>query len=245
MISTELFYIHSDHLGTPQTLTNESSNIVWNANYKPFGEAQVDVATVVNNLRFPGQYYDIETGLHQNYFRDYDPMLGRYVQSDPIGLSGGANPYAYANLNSLIHTDPFGLEVKVNARDVISTAGFGAHTATTITTSDGRSVTYASYKIGSKNQVVKNATSDHGPNRLPITDSIVIPPPVGMTQKQWDNAVIQAGERLLLTPPQDYAIFPGSNGSKGNCHVTTNRLLNNAGGSLVQGFNPPGLNPGL
>ena len=245
LISTELFYIHSDHLGTPQTLTNESSNIVWNANYKPFGEAQVDVATVVNNLRFPGQYYDIETGLHQNYFRDYHPMLGRYVQSDPIGLSGGANPYAYANLNSLIHTDPFGLEVKINARDVIGTAGFGAHTATTITTSDGRSVTYASYKIGSKNQVVKNATSDHGPNRLPITDSIVIPPPVGMTQKQWDNAVIQAGERLLLTPPQDYAIFPGSNGSKGNCHVTTNRLLNNAGGSLVQGFNPPGLNPGL
>ena len=245
MISTELFYIHSDHLGTPQTLTNESRNIVWKVNYKPFGEAQVDIATIANNLRFPGQHYDGETGLHQNYFRDYDPTLGRYIQSDPIGLSGGINPYAYVNLNSLKHTDPFGLEVKVNARDVIGTAGLGAHTATTITTSDGRSVTYASYKIGKKNLVVKNATSDHGPNRLPITDSVFIPPPVGMTQKQWDNAVIQAGERLLLVPPQDYAIFPGASGSKSNCHVTTHRLLNNAGGSLVQGFNPPGLNPGL
>ena len=245
LISTEIFYIHSDHLGTPQTLTNAARNIVWNANYKPFGEAKIAIASIVNNLRFPGQYYDAETGLHQNYFRDYDPTLGRYVQSDPIGLSGGINPYIYANLNSLINTDPFGLEVKVNARNVIGTAGLGAHTATTITTDDGRSVTYASYKIGNKNRVVKNAASDHGPNRLPITDSIVIPPPVGMTQNQWDNAVIQAGERLLLMPPQDYAIFPDSSGSKSNCHVTTNRLLNSAGGSLVRGFNPPGLNPGL
>ncbi|MEP5568882.1 MAG: RHS repeat-associated core domain-containing protein [Halioglobus sp.] len=244
-ISTELFYIHADHLGTPQSLTDTSRNIVWNANYQPFGEAEVDIATIVSNLRFPGQYYDQETGLHQNYFRDYDPALGRYIQSDPIGLSGGINPYTYAYLNSLINTDPFGLEVKVNARDVIGTAGFGAHTATTVTTGDGKSVTYASYKIGNKNRVVKNAASDHGPNRLPITDSVVIPPPVGMTQNQWDNAVIQAGERLLLMPPQDYAIFPGSSGSKSNCHVTTNRLLNNAGGSLVRGFNPPGLNPGL
>jgi RHS repeat-associated protein len=52
---------------------------------------------VENNLRFPGQYFDAETGLHQNYFRDYDPKTGRYIQADPIGLAGGVNPYIYVD----------------------------------------------------------------------------------------------------------------------------------------------------
>lgn len=245
LISTEIFYIHGDHLGTPQAITDQSQNLVWRANYKPFGDAQVDVADIASNLRFPGQYYDSESGLHQNFFRDYDSYTGRYIQSDPIGLSGGSNTYAYAYLNSITNSDPSGLEVRVNSRDVIGTAGFGAHTATTVTTSNGDTFTYASYLIDGKNKVIRNAPTDHGPNRLPITDSVLIPPPMGMTQDQWDNAVIQAGEGLLLIPPQDYAIFPGRSNTKGNCHITTNRILNNAGGSLVPGFNPPGLNPGL
>lgn len=62
------------------------------------------------NLRFPGQYYDAESGLHYNYFRDYDPETGRYVQSDPIGLQGGLNTYLYANGNSLRYADALGLE---------------------------------------------------------------------------------------------------------------------------------------
>ena len=61
------------------------------------------------NLRLPGQYFDRETNLHYNYFRDYDPSIGRYVQSDPIGLGGGLNTYAYVNGQPLRLVDPLGL----------------------------------------------------------------------------------------------------------------------------------------
>jgi RHS repeat-associated protein len=65
----------------------------------------------INNHRFPGQYYDAETGLHQNYFRDYEASIGRYVQRDPIGLDGGINVYLYSYQNSISYFDPDGLRV--------------------------------------------------------------------------------------------------------------------------------------
>lgn len=81
-------YFHNDHLGTPQVLTNDSQNIVWNAAYTPFGGVDISVQTVENPFRLPGQYYDQETGLHYNYFRYYNPTTGRYITPDPIGLEG-------------------------------------------------------------------------------------------------------------------------------------------------------------
>src|SRR5690606_6129685 len=83
--------------------------VVWAADYDPFGKAAVTTGTVINNLRFPGQYFDAETNLHYNYFRDYDPSTGRYIQSDPIGLISGFNTYLYANANPNIIIDPLGL----------------------------------------------------------------------------------------------------------------------------------------
>jgi RHS repeat-associated protein len=79
------------------------------------------------NLRFPGQYFDSETGLSYNYFRDYDPSIGRYVESDPIGLAGGTSTYGYVNGNSLVYVDPYGLVWLPDAPDwlVNGAAGFG------------------------------------------------------------------------------------------------------------------------
>jgi len=105
----------NDHLGTPQKLSNASGAVVWSAIYDPFGNANVnedvdnDSNNIVFNLRFPGQYYDVETGLHYNGFRTYDPSTGRYITSDPIGLQGGLNTYGYVGGNPLKFTDPLGL----------------------------------------------------------------------------------------------------------------------------------------
>jgi len=73
---------------------------------------ETDSGRLVYNLRYPGQIYDSEAGLHQNYFRDYDPAVGRYIEADPVGLTGGINPYVYANLNPIQMWDPSGLAPK-------------------------------------------------------------------------------------------------------------------------------------
>ena len=103
------YFYHNDHLGTPQKMTGVNGGVVWSATYSSFGEANVEVQTVKNNLRFPGQYYDNETGLHYNYFRFYDSKLGRYLREDPIGLEGGVNFYVFVFENPINFIDPSGL----------------------------------------------------------------------------------------------------------------------------------------
>jgi RHS repeat-associated protein len=103
------YYFHNDHLGTPQVLTDETQTVAWKAAYTPFGEAVTSIATVENPFRFPGQYYDAETGLHYNYYRYYNPPIGRYLTPDPIGLDGGINLFGYVN-NPINRIDPLGLE---------------------------------------------------------------------------------------------------------------------------------------
>ncbi|MGI9303890.1 MAG: RHS repeat-associated core domain-containing protein [Gammaproteobacteria bacterium] len=101
-------YYINDHLGTPHRIVAANGAVLWSAIYDAFGAATVTESGVTNNLRFPGQYYDRETGLHQNYFRDYDPSIGQYIQSDPIGLGAGPNAYSYALQNPVRYADPTG-----------------------------------------------------------------------------------------------------------------------------------------
>jgi RHS repeat-associated protein len=129
-LSPVVYYIHTDQLGTPQKMTDGSANIVWDNVSDPFGNAVATQGTSwdaanwgsfnwawtmlsLSNLRFPGQYFDGETRLNQNWNRDYDPATGRYVQSDPTGLMGGVNSYAYASGNPVNKIDAEGLQAMV------------------------------------------------------------------------------------------------------------------------------------
>jgi RHS repeat-associated protein len=92
----QVYRIHADHLNTPRALLDNGNHVVWKWSSDAFGQGQPDEdpdgdgKKFVYNLRFPGQYFDKETLRHYNYFRDYDPTTGRYIEADPIGLAGGS-----------------------------------------------------------------------------------------------------------------------------------------------------------
>lgn len=104
----DALYVHTDHLGAPRKMTDEARAVVWDADFRPFGEVDSITGTAANDNRFPGQYADAIAALHYNYYRDYDPTLGRYLQSDPIGLRGGLNTYGYVGGNPVNRVDPTG-----------------------------------------------------------------------------------------------------------------------------------------
>ena len=103
-----LVYITTDHLNAPQVVTDATGRVVWSATYDPFGKATI-TGNLKLNLRADGQYEDSETGLYYNWYRYYNPSLGRYITSDPLGLAAGNNTYIYVNGNPINYTDPQGL----------------------------------------------------------------------------------------------------------------------------------------
>lgn len=100
-------YPQANHLATAQRVIDGGGAITTTLRMNAFGETRLQGQSLSN--RFPGQYFDAETGLHYNYFRDYEPGTGRYSESDPIGLNGGVNTYAYVESNPLQYVDVKGL----------------------------------------------------------------------------------------------------------------------------------------
>ncbi len=116
--ASQVFYVYADQIGSPRRITTSdaANKVVWAwDNLDAFGanladeDPDADGKAFTYNLRFPGQVFDAESGMHYNYFRDYDPAIGRYIESDPIGLKGGLNTYAYVYDSPLHYSDPKGL----------------------------------------------------------------------------------------------------------------------------------------
>ena len=113
VVGGQIYYVETDQLGTPREVAASTNNALrWKWDYfgTTFGETAPNqnpsgLGSFTFNLRFPGQYYDAETGNHYNYFRDYEPQTGRYTESDPIGLVAGLNTYGYTDQNPIRYFD--------------------------------------------------------------------------------------------------------------------------------------------
>jgi RHS repeat-associated protein len=125
-IGSQFYWYQNDHQGTPQKLITSSGLVVWSATYDSFGNAEIGIEGITNSLRFPGQYYDAETGLYYNLNRYYDPATGRYLRTDLYGQ--GLNLYAYCFDNPLSLIDPLGLCAVHTLGHLLGT-GFGEESA--------------------------------------------------------------------------------------------------------------------
>jgi RHS repeat-associated protein len=129
----KLYWYQNDHLGTPIALTGSLGDTLYECQYNAYGQIinetyhQDDTQALPDNpLRFQGQYYDEETGLHYNLNRYYDPFTGRYITQDPLGIQGGLNSYQYVNGDPINWIDPLGL-IKVENNGFEGIAGKDAN----------------------------------------------------------------------------------------------------------------------
>lgn len=192
--STNVYYFHNDVSGIPDELTCPAGRIVWQAQYKTWGNSIAElwepVATdcagqqsdqsAAQNLRFQGQYLDRETGLHYNTFRFYDPDIGRFVSPDPIGLNGGNNLFQYAP-NPISWFDPWGWTAQGDYGKMKTIDGYQKHHNIPQTFADHPAITASGYDVNNSKNITrlpKSAATDpgrtvHNGKHLEVYDDMV------------------------------------------------------------------------
>ena len=115
-----LWHVHVDHLNRPIRMTDGAKASVWNAVWTAWGAPHALTGAAALNARFPGQWFQVESGLHYNWHRHYDPSLGRYTQPDPLGFVDGPNVFAYAGSSPANHVDVLGLKRPANSPHCIA-----------------------------------------------------------------------------------------------------------------------------
>jgi len=222
-------YYHADRAGTPQLVSDQQQAVAWAADYNPFGAAQITANQVPQRLRFPGQYADPESDYYYNGFRDYSPSLGRYLESDPIGLRGGINTYAYVGANPVNFIDPKGLkgidigpltisDKGIKIRDPLSTINkeFG----------DPKGAFELRLKIALEREAYKTLLDQFNAVRFdkctPAAEKNALAKALNALAKQYDNDIMKLNN------------WPGNNGLK-----VENEYLPYPGYSPVPGQNAP------
>lgn len=199
----DVWFYHCDHLGTPQEMSDHTGAIIWKAEYKAWGElvpakqrfarAQDESKArsgnaektksnffenseiISNNIRFQGQYFDLETGLHYNRYRYYSPYVGRFISKDPIGLLGGHNVYAYAP-NPVGWIDPLGLTKLLPPPSSIDPWGDGAKLESYSSPKGGMIVNMALSSGQPSNKPGGWATLDHIPDVEYVRNQLAVTP---------------------------------------------------------------------
>lgn len=180
----DVWFYHCDHLGTPQEMSDSNGQVIWKANYKAWGECNSEKTKsnffenseiITNNIRFQGQYFDLETGLHYNRYRYYSPYVGRFISKDPIGLLGGHNVYAYAP-NPVGWIDPLGLTKLLPPPSSIDPWGDGAKLESYSSPKGGMIVNMALSPGQPSNKPGGWATLDHIPDVEYVRNQLAVTP---------------------------------------------------------------------
>ena len=197
-----IYYVSGDQTNAPRVITQSTDNrIVWRWDMAdPFGvsspeEILQEQEKFSYNLRFPGQYFDRETNLHYNYYRNYDPQFGRFIESDPIGLAGGVNTYGYVGNNPLIFSDLFGLDA---TRRFNTTAGRGYLDGPTNGNWGGKCWSGGTYSCGGDRPVGKLPPTDSGDACYKAHDECYGAPACNTSDPSKNKIGIKACDQALL-----------------------------------------------